>query len=141
MTYSKRIRLVPIWVALAIALAIVLAVSFATPRPAGAVVDEIAAALCNGGEPLHPKGQAEGAGFVRSLLGSGFIESIDFSVEGQVTVNFDPTVPASKFKDAGVGAFTIPDGFGPGTDLTLSPLIEPDPDFPAHAHCPLFPGA
>ncbi len=27
------------------------------------------------------------------------------------------------------------DGFGPGTDLILSPLPVPDPEFAAHAHC------
>lgn len=139
MTYSRRIRLVPIWVTLAIALAVVLAVSLAKPKPAGAVIDEIVAALCNGREPLSPKGQEEGAGFLAALQATGFITNIDGSVPGQVTVSFDPTVPASKFKDAGVGDVTIPDGIATGVDLILSPGIEPDPDFPAHAHCPLFP--
>jgi hypothetical protein len=30
---------------------------------------------------------------------------------------------------------TIPDGFGDGVDVVLSPLVIPDPNFPAHADC------
>jgi hypothetical protein len=30
---------------------------------------------------------------------------------------------------------TIPDGFGPGVTLILSPLPVLDPSFPAHANC------
>ena len=52
-------------------------------------------------------------------------------------VIFDPTVPNSKYISAGFDV-TIPDGIAPGVDLTLSPLLIPDPDFAAHASCPLF---
>ena len=147
MTFSRRIGLAPIWITLAIALAIVLAVGLATPRPAGALVHEIIAALCNGGAgqgedgEVEPPGQAkQGQSFVRALQASGFITSIVESPTN-VTVNFDPTVPNAKFRDAGVGDVTIPNGIAPGVSLTLSPLIEPDPDFPAHKNCPNFPGA
>lgn len=136
MTYSRRIRITPIL----IALAIVLTVNLATPRPAEALIHEIIGALCHGGEIVPPGQEKEGRSFVRALQASGFITSIDESPDN-VTVNFDPTVPNSKFRDAGVGDFTIPDGIAPGISLTLSPLVEPDPDFPAHANCPLFPGA
>ena len=133
MTFSRRLRLAPIF----IALVIVLTVSLAAPRPAEALIHEIIGALCNGGDEVVPPGQVRGGerSFVRALQATGFIESIDFSVPGEVTVNFDVTVPASKFRDAGVGDILIPDGFGPGVDLVLSPGIEPDPDFPAHANC------
>jgi hypothetical protein len=55
-------------------------------------------------------------------------------VPGQVTVTFDPSKPSSKFMSAGFD-LTIPDGFGPGVDLILSPLLVLDPSFPAHANC------
>lgn len=136
MTYSIRMRLTLIL----LALALMFSVSLATPRPAEAFIHEIIAALCHGGEIVPPGQVAEGASFVRALQATGFIVSIDESVPGQVTVTFDPTVPASKFTSAGFD-LTIPDGIAPGIDLILSPLVVPDPDFPAHANCPLFPGA
>jgi hypothetical protein len=43
-------------------------------------------------------------------------------------------VPNSKFMSAGFD-LTIPDGVAPGVSLTLSPLVIPDPQFPAHANC------
>ncbi len=76
----------------------------------------------------------EGQSFVRALIATGVIESIDTSVPGQVTVHFDLDKPNSKYTSAGFD-LTIPDGFGPGVDLILSPLPVPDPDFPAHANC------
>lgn len=122
------------------ALAIILAVSVSTATPAEAVIDEIVAALCNGGDPLEARGQVrDGKSFLRALQATGFITDIDGSVAGQVTISFDPTVPSSKFRDAGVGDVVIPNGIAPGVNLILSPGIEPDPDFPAHANCPLFP--
>jgi len=137
MTFSRRIGLAPIWITLAIALAIVLAVGLATPRPAGAFIDEIIAALCNGGDEVIPPGQVRegGQSFVRALQASGFIEDIDFTnFPIFVTINFDPDVPNSKFRSTG-GDVPIPDGFAPGIDLVLSPGVEPDPNFPAHAAC------
>ncbi len=62
------------------------------------------------------------------------IESFDFSVAGQVTVNFDADRPNSQYISAGFDLM-IPDGFGPGIDLILSPLLVPDPEFAAHANC------
>jgi hypothetical protein len=44
------------------------------------------------------------------------------------------TISASKFLSAGLD-LTIPDGFAPGVDLVLSPLVIPNPEFPAHANC------
>ncbi|MGQ0737419.1 MAG: hypothetical protein ACT4QD_27705, partial [Acidobacteriota bacterium] len=64
----------------------------------------------------------------------GFITSIDGSDPTKVVVHFDPTVPNSKFISAGFD-LTIPDGIAPGIDLVLSPLVVPDPSFPAHAMC------
>lgn len=124
--------------------AIVLAVNLTTPKPAEAFIDEIIAAYCNGdAEPgVVPPGQVrEGTrSFVRALQATGFIESIDEAAgDGDdVKITFDPTVPNAKFRDAGIGDVTIPDAFGPGVDLIFSPGIEPDPNFPAFANCPLF---
>jgi hypothetical protein len=51
-----------------------------------------------------------------------------------LTINFNPDVPASKFMSAGFD-LVLP-GEGPeGRDLVLSPLVVPDPAFPAHLHC------
>jgi len=61
-------------------------------------------------------------------MATGFISSIDFSDPVQVVINFDPTIPASKFVSAGFD-LTIPDGFGDGVDLVLSPFVVPDPKF------------
>ena len=129
---------VPVAVVVA-AITITLAGKFATPETTEAVVHEITAALCNGGEELSPKGQAEGKAFLKALQATGFIVSIDTSDPSKVVIDFDPTVPSSKFRDAGVGDVTIPDGVASGVDLVFRPGIEADPDFPAHKHCPLFP--
>ena len=106
-----------------------------TPKPAEAFIHEIIAAMCRaGGEEVIPPGQVRpGQSFVRALQATGFIVSIVES-PGQVTITFDPTIPASKFRSAGFD-LTIPDGFAPGVDLVLSPLVIPDPEFAAHANC------
>lgn len=112
-------------------------VSLATPRPAEALIHEIIAALCRAVDgDVEPPGQARGdlKSFTRALLATGFITSVDTSDPTKVVVNFDPTVPNSKFKSAG-SDFTIPDGIAPGVDLVLSPLVIPDENFPAHANC------
>ena len=125
-----------IGIGLGLALAVLAILSLATPPAANGFIHEKIAAGCrSGGEEVIPPGQVrDGMSFVRALRASGVIESIDTSVPGQVTVNFDLDKPSSKFRDAGFD-LTIPDGFGPGVDLILSPLPEPDPDFAAHAHC------
>lgn len=117
--------------------AVVLTMNLATPRPAEAFIHEIIAALCRaGGEDVEPPGQSipTSKAFTRALLATGFIASIDTSDPTQVVIHFDPTVPNSKFKSAGFD-LPIPNGAGPGVTLVLSPLVIPDPDFPAHAHC------
>ena len=93
------------------------------------------AALCRaGGEEVVPHGQnKDGGSFLRALQASGFLV-IDDSDPTQVVLNFDPTVPNSKFMSLGFD-LTIPNGWAPGVDLVLSPLIAPDPNFPAHANC------
>jgi len=123
-------------VATLVAMALAMAVHLASPPPAEASIHEIIAALCRaGGEEVVPPGQnRDGRSFLAALMATGFIESIDFSDPGQVVIHFDPTIPASKFMSAGFDV-TIPDGFGPGVDLVLSPLVVPNPDFPAHAAC------
>ena len=119
-------------------LALLLAVAFVlvTPRRAEASIHEIIAALCRaGGEEVVPPGQNKpGQSLVRALQATGFISSIDFSDPTEVVIHFDPTVPNSKYISAGF-SLTIPDGFAPGVDLKLDPLVVPDPQFPAHAHC------
>ena len=106
-------------------------------QPADAIIHEMIGAACNAdhvGE-IVPAGQTRsGASFVRALRATGVIESIDESVPGQVTVTFDLDQPNSKYISAGFD-LTIPDGLGPGTDLILSPLPVPDPEFAAHANC------
>jgi hypothetical protein len=103
---------------------------------ANAFIHEIIGAACrSGGEEVIPPGQVrDGMSFVRALQATGVIESIDTSVPGQVTIHFDPDKPASKFVSAGFD-LRIEDGAGPGVDLILSPLIVPDEEFAAHAHC------
>jgi hypothetical protein len=127
-------RKLSLGMAAALALA-VLALNLVTPRPAEAFIHEIIAAMCRaGGEEVVPPGQVRvGNSFVRALLATGFITSIEESPTA-VVISFDPTIPASKFKSAGFD-LTIPDGIAPGVDLVLSPLVIPDPDFAAHANC------
>jgi hypothetical protein len=120
-----------------VAIALVATVHLMSPRPAEASIHEIIAAMCRaGGEEVVPPGQNhdDGNSFLAALMATGFITSIDFSDPDRVVINFDPTIPASKFVSAGFD-LTIPDGFAPGVDLVLSPLVVPDPNFPAHAAC------
>lgn len=120
----------------ALCLAGVVAVMLATPRPTEASIHEIIAAMCRaGGEEVAPRGQNKFGtnSFLAALQASGFITSIE-ATPTNVTIHFDPTVPNSKFMSAGFD-LTIPGGAGPGVSLTLSPLVIPDPSFPAHSHC------
>src|SRR5262245_20771859 len=118
-----------------IGLAAVLAV-LATPRPAHAFIHEIIAALCRApvGD-VEPPGQSSptSKAFVRALMATGFIESIE-ETPTQTIIHFDPTVPNSKFKSAGMD-LTVPGQGTNGKDLVLNPLVVPDPTFAAHAHC------
>lgn len=128
-------RRVTFGAALAMALA-VLAIGLTTPRSADASIHEIIAAACRaGGEEVVPFGQnKDGKSFLRALQATGFIESIDTSDPTKVVINFNPDVPNSKFKTTGEDV-TIPDVFPGGVDLVLSPGVELDPDFAAHANC------
>ena len=125
-------------VAAILAVSMVLLVSLFAPPKAEASIHEIIAAMCRaGGEEVAPRGQNkidESASFLRALQASGFLTSIDTSDPTKVVLNFDPTVPNSKFISAGFDV-TIPDAVAPGVDLVLSPLVIPDPSFPAHSHC------
>ena len=125
-------------VAAVLAAGMVLLVNLAVPPKAEASIHEIIAALCRaGGEEVAPRGQNkmdDSASFLRALQASGFLTSIDTSDPDKVVLNFDPTVPNSKFMSAGHD-LTIPNGAGPGVDLVLSPLVIPDPSFPAHSRC------
>ena len=121
-----------LWTALALGLAVV-AITLTTPRPAEASIHEIIAAMCRaGGEEVVPFGQnKEGQSFLRALMATGFITSIE-STPTTLTINFDPTVPNSKFRSTGAPvSFTTPTGLL----ITLNPGVEPDPAFPAHAAC------
>lgn len=107
----------------------------APPTALGFIHEKIAAACRAGGEEVIPPGQVrDGQSFVRALQATGIIESIDTSVPGQVTVNFDLSKPSAKYISAGFD-LVIPNGFGPGVTLILSPLPVLDPSFPAHANC------
>ena len=114
-----------------------LALILTTPRPAEAFIHEIIAAMCRaGGEEVIPPGQVKpGQSFIRALQATGFITSI-VATPTLVTINFDPTIPASKFMSAGRDLLIPdPDGPGPETALLLHPLVIPNPDFAAHANC------
>jgi hypothetical protein len=105
-----------------------------TPQQTEASIHEIVAAMCNGRGELEPYGQnKDGKSFVRALQATGFITSIE-EYDGGVIINFNPDVPASKYKSAGFDLL-IEDGIAPGVDLILSPLVIPDEEFPAHANC------
>lgn len=119
-----------------VAFAVVLTVTLTTPKPAEAFIHEIIAALCRaGGEEVIPPGQVKENtnSFLRALQASGFITSIEETATA-VIVHFDPDVPNSKFKSAGVD-LVLEDEIAPGVDLILNPLVIPDFDFPAHAMC------
>jgi len=121
-----------------IGLAAVLGV-LATPRPAQAFIHEIIAALCRAPDgDVEPPGQATptSKAFVRALMATGFISSIEETAT-QTIIHFDPTVPNAKFKSAGFDV-SIPGAGTNGKTLVLNPLVVPDPDFAAHAHCPNF---
>jgi len=127
----------PVCAAFAVVVAVFAFQLLATPqKSAEAFIHEKIAAACRaGGEEVIPPGQVrDGQSFVRALQATGIIESIDSSVPGQVTVNFDLSKPSSKFMSAGFD-LTIEDGAAPGVDLILSPLPVLDPSFPAHANC------
>ena len=130
-------RIRRIGMATLVAMALVAAGHLVMPAPAEGSIHEIIAALCRaGGEEVVPPGQnhLDKKSFLAALQATGFITSIDFSDPAKVVINFDPTIPASKYVSAGFD-LTIPDGAGPGVDLVLSPLIIPNPNFPAHASC------
>lgn len=114
---------------------LLLILAMAVPPSASAVIHEIIGAACRaGGEEVVPPGQIkEGMSLVRALQATGVIESIEITAD-LVTVTFDPDRPASKYVSAG-SDLLIPDGFGPGVDLLLSPLLMLDPEFAAHANC------
>ena len=125
-------------VAAILAASMVLLVNLFAPPKAEASIHEIIAALCRAvDEEVEPHGQNKmdgSASFLRALQATGFLTSIDTSDPTKVVLNFDPTVPNSKFISAGFD-LTIPNAVAPGVDLVLSPLIVPNPNFPAHARC------
>ena len=121
-------------VCLAAALAVL-----ATPKPAHAFIHEIIAALCKAPPgDVEPPGQSdpESKAFIRALMATGFISGIEETAT-QTIIHFDPSVPNAKYKSAGFD-LPIPGAGTNGKTLVLSPLVIPDPDFPAHAHCPNF---
>jgi hypothetical protein len=125
-------RKLSLGMALALGFAVV-AIMLTTPTPAEASIHEIIAAMCRaGGEEVVPYGQnKDGQSFLRALMATGFITSIE-STSTTLTINFDPTVPNSKFRSTGeTVSFTTPTG----VLVTLNPGVEPDPAFPAHAVC------
>ena len=107
----------------------------ATPRPAHAFIHEIIAAICRApAGDVEPPGQLPGSkAFVRALLATGFIESVEVTATHEI-IHFNPSIPASKFKSAGFD-LPIPGAGAGGRTLVLSPFVIPDPEFAAHAHC------
>ena len=130
-------RLMQLAAAGIVAAAVFLGVGVTERDSADAIIHEMIGAACNAdsvGEIVPPGQVRGGQSFARALFATGLIASLDFSVEGEVTVNFDLDVPNSKYVTAGFD-LRIPDGFEDGVDLILSPVPMPDPDFPAHANC------
>src|SRR6187401_847361 len=88
-----------------LAAGLVVLVNLFAPLKAEASIHEIIAALCRAtGEEVVPYGQNkidQSASFLRALQASGFLTSIDTSDPTQVVLNFDPTVPNSKYISAG----------------------------------------
>ena len=131
--------------ALGIGLAAALAV-LAFPRPAHAFIHEIIASLCKAPPgSTEPPGQSleTSKAFTRALLATGFIVGTEFvdnqpPLHDKVIIHLDPTIPNSKFRSVGADV-TFVNGAGPNVDIVLSPGVEPDPDFAAHAHCTNFP--
>lgn len=124
-------------IATLVAISLVVTAHLTNPPSAEGFIHEIIAAMCRaGGEEVIPPGQIHdnGESFLAALQATGFITSMGFTDPDHFLVTFDPTIPASKFMSAGFD-LTIPDGFAPGVDLVLSPLVIPDPSFPAHAAC------
>lgn len=118
-----------------LSVAVATALVLVSPVPADGSIHEIIGAMCReGGEEVVPRGQNKGGqSLLRALQATGVIESIEITARA-VTINFDIDLPPSKFISAGRD-LVIEDGFAPGVDLILSPLIVPDPDFAAHANC------
>jgi hypothetical protein len=124
----------------AIALFLAAALNLATATPAEAFIHEIIAAICRApAGDVEPPGQSlpSSKAFIKALMATGFISSIDDDGVNPVVIHFDPTVPNSKFRSTG-SDFLIPGGNVDGRDLILSPLVVVDPSFPAHAHCKNF---
>ena len=123
-------------IATVLAAALVALVNLVAPPRAEASIHEIIAALCRaGGEEVAPFGQNKGGtSFLRALQATGVLTEIDLSDPTKVVLHFDPDQPNSKFISAGFD-LTIPNAIADGVDLVLSPLLVPDPSFPAHSHC------
>ena len=90
-------KLMPFGV-LFVVLGAMLAVSISTPKPADAAIHEILAALCNGGVGQGDFGEVEppgivkgGKSFLRPLIATGFIVSIDTFDPGETVITFDVT--------------------------------------------------
>ncbi len=116
--------------------ALFLGIGVTAQHSANAAIHEQIGAGCRaGGEEVVPPGQVrDGMSFVRALQATGIIASIDFSeLPDRIIVNFDLSMPNSKFISAGFDLTIEGDEGEP--DLVLSPLPVPDPDFPAHANC------
>ena len=116
-------------------LLVALALPLAAPQSADAAIHEKIAAACRkGGEEVVPPGQVrDGMSFLRALQATGIIESI-VPEATKVTITFDLSKPSSKYVSGG-DDLTIPDFFGEGVDLVLSPPPVPNPEFAAHANC------
>src|SRR5215207_5778165 len=82
---------------------LVVGVNLTAPQAAEASIHEIIGALCRAtGEEVVPFGQnKDGNSFLRALQASDFLTSIDTSDPTKVVLNFDPTVPNSKYMSAG----------------------------------------
>lgn len=120
------------------ALAVTAVVLLASATPSSAFIHEMIGASCRfSGQDVEPPGQvgaSNGNSFIRALQASGVISSI-VTTATQVTINFDLSRPNAKFVSAGFD-LRIPNAFGPGVDLVLSPLPTIDGStFPAFVHC------
>jgi hypothetical protein len=114
--------------------AVVMAVGFGVV-PAHATVHEIVAQWCSGHDALAPPGLSrEGSkNFARPLNATGVVIVNVDPIAETIHITFDYDHPAAKVQRF----MTVQIGVDPDTGFAiLLDLVQPDPDFPAFAHCP-----
>lgn len=106
-------------------------VAAATPPPASAVVHEIVAAWCNGGDPLDPLGLSRDGSknFAQPVFAGGVVQIVPYAPggPGAILIDFDFTKPQIKIVPTGQIIQLAPTVFIEGFVI--------DPTFPAFKNC------